>query len=162
VNPDPPVAFKEWAAVCRALAAGVQTVILRKGGIADEGGVFRPDHSRFWHYPTYFHEQAAGLRDEFRHFLHEAESDRPPNGTVRLTHVVEVTNVRFVDSLDTALALRPMHILTDDVVRKRFHYRTPGLFILEVRVTAAEPLVLVETPAFAGCKTWVDLAGAVH
>ena len=38
------VAFKEWAVVCQALAAGRQSVILRKGGIAEEGGIFRPEY----------------------------------------------------------------------------------------------------------------------
>ena len=36
-NELPSVAFKEWASVVRALETGQQTVILRKGGIAEEG-----------------------------------------------------------------------------------------------------------------------------
>ena len=36
------IAFKEWAAVCRALASGRQSLIIRKGGIAEAGGVFAP------------------------------------------------------------------------------------------------------------------------
>ena len=51
------IAFKEWAVICRALAEGRQSLILRKGGIAEAGGQFRPEHDRFLLYPTYFHEQ---------------------------------------------------------------------------------------------------------
>ena len=156
--PDPPVAFKEWAAVCRALAAGVQTVILRKGGIAEDAGSFRPEYSRFWLYPTYFHEpQAGGLRPEFVHFLAAAEADRPPSGRLVLTHVAEVTGVRYLETLDAALSLHPRHILSKEAVRKRFVYRDPGLYVLDISVSPAGPLDLAELPTYAGCKSWVKL-----
>ena len=40
------IAFKEWAVICEALAA-TQSLILRKGGISEEGGTFRPEHAEF-------------------------------------------------------------------------------------------------------------------
>ena len=154
----PTVAFKEWAAVCRALADGTQTVILRKGGIHEDGGGFRPEHDRFWLYPTHFHEQQqAGLKPAFRPLLALVEQTRPPAGTVELAHVVEVTAVRHLTDLDEALALDGRHVLTADVVRQRFHYRAPGLYVLDVRVTAVPPVVVPERPEYVGCKTWVEL-----
>ena len=56
-------AFKEWAVICRALAEGRQALILRKGGIAEPGPTFQPEHSHFWLYPTYGFEihTLAGL-----------------------------------------------------------------------------------------------------
>ena len=39
-------AFKEWAIVVDALGRGRQSVILRKGGIAEGRGGFRPEHAR--------------------------------------------------------------------------------------------------------------------
>ena len=45
-----------------------------------------------------------------------------------------------------------------EVVRKRFEYRTPGLFVLAVRVfRLAHPEIRPERPEYAGCKTWVTL-----
>jgi hypothetical protein len=41
------IAFKEWAAVCEALAAGRQTIILRKGGIQEGREGFRVQHGEF-------------------------------------------------------------------------------------------------------------------
>lgn len=152
------VAFKEWAAVCRALAAGTQTVILRKGGIAEVGGEFRPEHARFWLYPTHFHEQQrAGLKPEFLPLIDAAEADRPPPGTVRLTHFVEVIEVKHLTDLADALALDPLHVWSADTVRQRFHYRTPGLFALTARVWRGPTVVVPERPEYAGCKTWVEL-----
>lgn len=156
---DPTVAFKEWAAVCLALAGGRQTVILRKGGIHESGGAFRPEYDRFWLYPTQFHEQQqAGLKPEFLSLLAEAERTRPPAGSVALSHVAEVTAVRHLTTLDEALALNDRHVLLPAVVTQRFHYRTPGLYALDVRVTpAARPVVVPERPEYVGCKTWVHL-----
>ena len=153
------VAFKEWAVICRALAAGRQRVILRKGGIAEAGGVFTPDHDRFWLYPTHFHEQQqAGVKPEFLPLLAEAEAERAAPGTVVLTHFAQVTAVTFVDDLDALSRLDPLHAWTAEVTTQRFHYRRPGLYVLGVDVfRAREPVTLVEQPGYAGCKTWVQL-----
>jgi hypothetical protein len=153
------VAFKEWAAVCRALAEGRQSVILRKGGIAEVGGTFRPEHDRFWLYPTYHHEQPRkGLKPEHLPLIDAAEADRPPEGVLRLTHFVEVEEIRFVDRLEEALAIDPLHVWSEETVRQRFHYRTPGLYILTVRVFRVQtPAEIPEAPEYAGCKTWVEL-----
>lgn len=152
------IAFKEWAAICRALADGKQTVILRKGGIAEESGEFRPEHPRFWLYPTYFHEQQAGLQPEFQPYLEAAEADRPDAGRLRLSHVCEVAAIHHAATIDAALGLDRFHGWTSEIVRKRFDYREPGLYALVVRVYAvATPAELAEGASYAGCKSWVTL-----
>ena len=156
------VAFKEWAVICAALAARRQALILRKGGIAEEGGAFRPQHSEFLLYPTYFHEHRAGVKPEFFPLLEAADAAKPPAGTVRFTHFVRVASVAHVTDLDAALALDSRHAWTPDVVRQRFHYRTPGLFVFAVRAFAlAQPVEVIERPEYAGCKTWVPLAAPI-
>lgn len=156
------VAFKEWAVICAALAAGRQSLILRKGGIAEEGGVFRPEHREFLLYPTYFHEHRAGVKADFLPLLEAADAGKPPSGVVRLTHFVRVENVAHVTDLEDALALDGLHAWTADVVRQRFHYRSPGLFVLTVRAfRLAQPVDVAERPEYAGCKTWVPLADPI-
>lgn len=159
----PTIAFKEWAVVCRALAAGRQSLILRKGGIAEVGGEFRPDHDRFVLYPTHFHEQQRlGIKPEFLPLLDAAERDRPPPGVVRLTHRAEVTAVRFVDRLEDVLTLDDRHVWSEETVRQRFAYRRPGLYVLGVTAyPLPTPVEVVETPDYAGCKTWVELSEPV-
>ena len=75
-------AFKEWAVICRALAEGQQAVILRKGGIAEQQGAFTVEHRRFWLYPTYVHQQRAGIVEEAFPLLERAETERPAAQTV--------------------------------------------------------------------------------
>jgi len=74
------IAFKEWAIVVDALGRGEQIIILRKGGIAEAGGVFRVEHDRFWLYPTYAHQQQAGVTEEARPLLARVVGAAAPGG----------------------------------------------------------------------------------
>src|SRR5688572_20328501 len=62
LHPSLMFAFKEWTLICDALGRGEQSLIIRKGGIAEGRGGFRFKHADFLLFPTLFHEQAAKLR----------------------------------------------------------------------------------------------------
>jgi hypothetical protein len=77
---------------------------------------------------------------------------------VRLSHFAEVPGVYHVHDLVGAWKLTGLHCWSIDTVRARFEYRAPGLYVLPVRVyRAREAVELPETPAYAGCKSWVEL-----
>jgi hypothetical protein len=147
-------AFKEWAGVCDALADGSQSLILRKGGIAEESGGFVPEHNLFWLYPTRVHEAEQGLR------LPRAPG-RPSRTTpdvVEVRTLVETGPIWWVDRSERLAELEALHVWTEETVSKRFHYRKPGLWVLGVRVYHRdEPFDIPVTPDHAGCKTWVPL-----
>jgi hypothetical protein len=151
-------AFKEWAVICRALAEGRQALVLRKGGIEEPAGTFRLEHRRFWLYPTYVHQQRAGIKPEAVPLLAQAEAERPPAGMIRLSHFVEVAGIYQAQNLAAALALDGLHLWSAATVEARFAYRRPGLNVLAVRVyRAAERAELPETTTYAGCRSWVEL-----
>jgi hypothetical protein len=150
-------AFKEWAVICRALAEGRQTIILRKGGVAEVGGEFRVEHDRFWLFPTYVHQQRAGIVAEAVPLLEQAEATQPPEEVVCLSHFAEVTNVYHVLDLAQVFKLAGFHYWSEETVRARFAYRSPGLFVLPVRVYRAAAVELPNTPYYVGCKSWVEL-----
>ena len=157
------IAFKEWAVICAALAEGRQALILRKGGIAEDGGVFRPDHDRFLLYPTYFHEQHRGrIKPAFLPLLDEVERSKPAAGIIRFTHFAEVARVVPLTDLNAVLALDEFHGWTAEEVMRRFHYRTPGLFAFAIRVfRLPEQIEVMERPVYVGCKSWVPLDPAI-
>jgi len=151
-------AFKEWAVICRALAEGKQAILLRKGGIAEVEGKLRLEHTRFWLYPTYTHQQRDGVRAEAMPWLDVEEKSRPAPGTLRLSHWAEVTGVYQVRDLTLALLLAHLHYWSDDTVRKRFAYRAPGIQVWTVRVyRAAQVHEVAELPGYEGCMSWVEL-----
>ncbi len=151
-------AFKEWAVICRALAEGRQAIVLRKGGVAETTGKFQLEHPRFWLYPTYVHQQRDGVTADLLPLLEQAEAERPPEGVVRLTHVAETAGVYHLHNLPAALLLGGMHCWSAAIVKSRFEYKHPGLFVLPVRVyKAAQTFDLPETGHYAGCRSWVEL-----
>lgn len=151
-------AFKEWAVICAALAQGKQALILRKGGIAEAGGEFRVEQSRFWLLPTYTHQQRTGVKAEAASLLNEVEKTKPPAGIVCLSHWAEVTGIYHLHDEVPVLLLAHLHFWSEETVRKRFAYRSPGLYVLTVRVYQAPSVIeIADTPAYQGCKSWVHL-----
>ena len=145
------VGFKEWSIVCDALGRGEQSIILRKGGIAEgrEGFSFR--HREFFLFPTFFHEQLAKLRI--------ASANLPgARDTIALRGYAKAECALRIDSLRIAEALAQLHILTPEVVRERFGHKGQGLHVAFLRVFEISPSwILHNEKRFAGCRSWVDL-----
>lgn len=147
------VAFKEWAGICEALGDGRQSLILRKGGIDEGPGGFVPEHRMFWLYPTHLHEAHQGLKSD-----RNSPVAAPSPGFVPIRFLAFVEAIHHIDRADLLPALDTFHIWTEDTVRKRFHYRQPGLWALGVRVFRRPDAVeLPVTAEHAGCKTWVSV-----
>jgi hypothetical protein len=156
------VAFKEWAAVCEALAMGRQMIILRKGGIHEGREGFRVQHAAFWLYPTNFHQHAEQLAADALPLLEKVKSQPPPPGIVPIRWLAQVEQVIHLEREEQALALERLHVWSPETVKQRFHYRTPGLHLLVVRVFQSAQLhQITEDPEMAGCKSWVNLPQAL-
>jgi hypothetical protein len=155
-------ALKEWAVICQALSEGKQTILLRKGGIDEAAGAFVLEHTRFWLLPTYVHQQQTGISESARPLLEYVEATRPPAGVLRLTHWAEATGVYHVRDEVPALLLAHLHLWSDETVRKRFAYRSPGLNVLTVRVfRTPKALEVPDRPEYQGCHSWVELQEAL-
>ena len=151
-------ALKEWAVICRALAEGRQALLLRKGGIAERRGEFTVEQTRFWLFPTYVHQQKDGIVPEAAALLESAEADRPPQGSVRLSHFAETVGVYHLRHLADAEKLAGLHCWSAETVRARFAYRGSGLCVLPLRVYRSPQLFdLPDTAEYAGCRSWVEL-----
>jgi hypothetical protein len=151
-------AFKEWAAICRALVQGRQRVILRKGGIVEPGGQFELTHREFLLMPTFLHQSAESLVPEARDLLVDIDADRPPEGTVVFRHRARVIEAVRIESAEELARFRGDHVWADHVVAERFHRWRDELHVLMVEVAAlSEPLVVPWRDSFGGCKSWVDV-----
>lgn len=152
-----PVALKEWAVVCRALELGIQTVLLRKGGISEPGGVFRCEHEEFWLYPTRFHQGPDALTAAGAALLSEIETPADP-ALVPISVLAKVQAVSRLSSPDELAPFLDRQILSPETALQRFHYKRPELFAIEVTCQRIEtPFFVRETPEMAGCHSWVRL-----
>ena len=156
-------AFKEWAVICRALAQGTQIVILRKGGIVEQGGVFRVDHPEFLLFPTYSHQSPDDLIAPARPLLKDIEADMPEAGEVVFRHFAAVSEAFQIRSFAELLRFRGHHVWADEVVEERFYRWHDSLHALIVRVFALpEPVTLPLREDYTGCKSWVELEEDVN
>ncbi len=145
------IGFKEWSLVCDALGRGEQSVILRKGGIAEGRGGFSFRHREFFLFPTFFHEQIGKVR-------HPMAELQPRDGEIAISLAATVERAVRIDSLEVAEALAPLHVLVPEVVRERFGYKGEGLNVALVRVFRLEPeWLLSNEKRFGGCRSFVEL-----
>jgi len=148
-----PVAFKEWSLVCDAIAEGRQSVILRKGGIAEGRDGFHWDHSRFFLFPTHFHEQADKVK------LHPEKPTEPGDGSIHIRLYVETLNTGLLTDWDEIRRLDSFHIWSEETIRERFEWSDePGISFAVIRPRLlVEELVLEDSSKYGGCRSWVDL-----
>jgi hypothetical protein len=150
------IGFKEWALVCEALGRGAQSIILRKGGIAEGRAGFAFQHREFFLFPTFFHEQVVKVRTP------EAQLPAKPEGQVEIRYYAQLETSHVVTSWDAAVALEPLHILHAEVVRDRFAYDdAPGIHVAFVRVfRLPSSWIFPDERRYGGCRSWVDLPPA--
>lgn len=156
-------AFKEWAVICAALATGEQSLILRKGGIHEGRAGFRVAHREFWLLPTQFHAAPEQLLPgTIERFATACQPLQPTEEAFVISLYARVEEVIELQSEAEALALTGLHFWSDATVQSRFHYKQPGLYLLQTRIFAsARSLKVLNTAHIAGCRSWVELPEAI-
>ena len=152
------VALKEWDAFVAALQQGGQLLLLRKGGIREEGKKFIPAHPSFLLFPTYEHQKKELLKLPF-----QANVELPANGakppTVTLSHWAKLHEAIEISEEDALQSISPFHIWSDDYAHKRLRWKPrQPLWLLILRVySLGESQTIPNLPAYGGCKSWITL-----
>jgi hypothetical protein len=153
------IGFKEWAFVCEALGQGVQTLILRKGGIHEGKGGFHFQHNHFWLFPTGFHAQ----KEQLDWSPENAESVAVPGdeerSEVQIRHKAELKKIWKVTDWEKVAALAPHHVWKEEVIRDRFVWNDETcLHVALVRVSSlTSKWTFPYERGFGGCRSWVKL-----
>jgi hypothetical protein len=148
------IGFKEWALVCEELGSGRQSIILRKGGIAEGRAGFRFEHADFLLLPTLFHEQVVKLTlPETTQLPSVVEGQH----TVSYRVVVEWTE--DLTDWEQTRRLHPFHVWRENVIHERFEYdEKKGVSLAFVRVyKLAVPATFPDARQYGGCRSWVTL-----
>ena len=152
------IAFKEWALVCEALGRGEQSLLLRKGGIAEGAQGFGFEHTEFFLFPTWYHAQVDKVRS----------GGILPDQVENLVMVSYAASIEWsgrVNDLDAVRRLEDLHVLHESVIEERFAYDTGteegsplGIHIAFVRIYRLEPSIAFSMEQkFGGCRSWVEL-----
>lgn len=154
------MALKEWATVCQAMENGRQILLLRKGGIYESAGEFEVENPQFLFFPTYLHQNLKMLKADAQEGF-ESHSAEPARVTLSLAgSVTDIVQVKSRAQMDR---IEPEHIWTSPLIDMRFNYRPENpLYLLLVRAyRLAEAVTVENTPAYAGCKSWVPLEAEI-
>jgi hypothetical protein len=149
------IAFKEWTLICDALGRGEQSIIIRKGGIAEGRQGFRFQHSDFLLFPTLFHEQVAKLRLPADTPLPAAMED----GQHEIRYAAHVEWTEEVSDWENVRALEPFHLWQESEIQKRYRQDDqPRVSLAFVRISRlSEPFVFPDSPRYGGCRSWIEV-----
>ena len=153
------MALKEWAITCDAIGRGEQILLLRKGGIHEDGKDFRVIHREFLLYPTYEHQKADLLRTEHQPAL-EALLERPRNDEqIIFTHLAVAEEVLEVEDQRRVDDLAPHYIWTTGYAQSRLRWKPMlPLSVMLLRAYRLEaPVTVPWIPEYSGCTSWVEV-----
>lgn len=152
-------AFKEWAVACAAMKEGKQILLVRKGGIREEGGVFTVNAPEFFLMPTYEHQNARLLEPEWVARLEALSSVPHDPHIVTLDAYAVVERILVARNDEQVNAVRHETIWNATYVKERFDFNPyDPLYLLVLRVyNLPEAVTLPMLPEYTGCKSWVTL-----
>lgn len=158
------IALKEWAITVRALAEGQQILLLRKGGIHEEGKDFRVIHPEFLLYPTYEHQREDLLKPEHQPGLTKLLANSPNRETITFSHWAKVEEVIEVEEQEKVDDLSPHYIWTQAYAQSRLHWKPMlPLSVMLLRVYRMEqPVSVPFLPEYGGCTSWVDIIPRIN
>lgn len=156
------VALKEWAAFVAALQQGGQLLLLRKGGIREEGKNFIPAHPSFLLFPTYEHQKKELLKPPFQDNVTLLPNGAKPQ-TVTLSHRARLHEAIQISEERALESVYPFHIWSDDYAHKRLRWKPrQPLWLLILRVyRLGESQTIPNLPEYGGCKSWITLRDPV-
>ena len=151
-------ALKEWAVAVEALEKGKTIMLLRKGGIKEEGNRFQVAYDQVLLYPTSEHQQPNLLKNEYDNQVKPVTSGWHPE-TVCINSWAKITDILQVGQQSTVSALLPYHIWNDQFAVERFKWKPrQPLYILLLRVyQLPKPLSISYHQEYGGCRSWINL-----
>ena len=158
------IALKEWAITVDAMARGDQVLLLRKGGIHEDGKDFRVIHREFLFYPTYLHQKENLIQPAYQPALRRMLEQPQDADKVSFSYwakaeeVLEISDQKKVDDLE------PHYIWTTAYAQSKLHWKPMlPLSVLLLRVYHLEqPVTVPYLPEYGGCTSWVEVLSDVN
>ena len=150
------MALKEWAVTVRAMAQGDQVLLLRKGGIHEDGKDFRVIHREFLFYPTYLHQKEELLQPAHQPALRKMLEQPQHNDRITFSHWAKAEEVLEISDQEKVDDLEAHYIWTTAYAQSRLHWKPMlPLSVLLLRVYKLEqPVTVPYLPEYGGCPPW--------
>lgn len=151
-------ALKEWAVAVDALEAGKTILLLRKGGIREEGNHFKVAHNEVLLYPTFEHQKPDLLKPEYAEQVTPVPSGWHPE-TIQIRAWAKITDIFMVSFEPSIQALLPFHVWNEQfaIDRLKWKPRQPIYILLLRTYKLSQPQEIPYRAEYGGCKSWIDV-----
>lgn len=155
-------ALKEWAVAVDALEQGKMIMLMRKGGIREQGRSFKVAHNQILLFPTYEHQQPHLLKPNYVSQVKSVTSGWHPL-TVQISAWAQITHVFQLSDAPTITALLPYHVWNTQFASERFGWKpkSPLYVLLLQTYQLAQAQAVPYRTEYGGCRSWIDLAESV-
>ena len=157
------MALKEWAVTVEAMAKGDQVLLLRKGGIHEDGKDFRVIHREFLFYPTYLHQKEDLLQPAYQPALRKLLEQPQDNDRITFSYWARAEELLEISEQEKVDNLKPHHILTTAYAQAKLHWKPMlPMSVLFLRIYKLEqPATVPYLPEYGGCTSWVEVLADV-
>jgi hypothetical protein len=157
------LALKEWSIICKALEDGIQTILLRKGGILEYKKGFEISQKSFLLFPTLEHQAAEYLQSKYLQtyelLLKGIKSPDIQNKTITVRIVARIEAIQEFHNHEILPKLEKYHIWNEKYVNMRMNYnpKKPMNSLLLRIYKLPQPISIDVNPEWAGCKSWINI-----
>ena len=157
-------ALKEWAITIESMAKGDQVLLLRKGGIHEDGKDFRMIHREFLLYPTYLHQKESLIQPAYQPALRQMLKQPQDLENVNFNYWAKAEEVLEISDQEKVNDLLPHYIWTTGYAQSKLHWKPMlPLSVLILRVYKLEtPVDVPYIPEYGGCTSWVEVLSGVN
>ena len=157
------MALKEWAVTVEAMAKGDQVLLLRKGGIHEDGKDFRVIHREFLFYPTYLHQKEDLLQPAYQPALRKLLEQPQDNDRITFSYWARAEELLEISEQEKVDNLKPHHIWTTAYAQSKLHWKPMlPMSVLFLRIYKLEqPATVPYLPEYGGCTSWVEVLSDV-
>ena len=158
------MALKEWAVTVEAMAKGDQVLLLRKGGIHEDGKDFRVIHREFLFYPTYLHQKEDLLQPAYQPALRKLLEQPQDNDRITFSYWARAEELLEISEQEKVDNLEPHHIWTTTYAQSKLHWKPMlPMSVLLLRIYKLEqPVTVPYLPEYGGCTSWVEVLSDVN
>ena len=158
------MALKEWAVTVEAMAKGDQVLLLRKGGIHEDGKDFRVIHREFLFYPTYLHQKEDLLQPAYQPALRKLLEQPQDNDRITFSYWARAEELLEISEQEKVDNLKPHHIWTTAYAQSKLHWKPMlPMSVLFLRIYKLEqPATVPYLPEYGGCTSWVEVLSDVN
>jgi len=158
------MALKEWAVTVEAMAKGDQVLLLRKGGIHEDGKDFRVIHREFLFYPTYLHQKEDLLQPAYQPVLRKLLEQPQDNDRITFSYWARAEELLEISEQEKVDNLKPHHIWTTAYAQSKLHWKPMlPMSVLFLRIYKLEqPATVPYLPEYGGCTSWVEVLSDVN